>query len=351
MGDDAWVSVQSTVPRLRTQRLLLREWRDADRGPFAALNADPEVMALFPAQLTRAESDALVDRMIAGWAADGFGLLAVERTGDGAFLGFTGLGVPAWAPLAAPEIGWRLARFAWGHGYATEAARAALRFGFTALDLPEIVSYTTVANRRSRRVMERIGMTHDPAADFDHPRLPDGHPLRPHVTYRLARQTWRRLQAMDKTILLDDIRRAHAALEAAVAALDDDALMAAAPDMPGWTRKDVLAHVEWWTGHSAGIVEALLEGREPYPTDDSPFDIDIHNAKLLAESRARSIEDVRDGEAAAYRRVVAAVERASEADLAEPGRFPWLGSEALSQTVAADTSSHYAEHLPHLSPG
>ena len=312
-------------------------------------------MALFPAQLTRAESDALVDRMIAGWAADGFGLWAVERLGDGAFLGFTGLGVPDWAPLAAPEIGWRFARFAWGHGCATEAAQAALRFGFAAIDLPEVVSYTTVANLRSRRVMERIGMTRDLAADFEHPRLPDGHPLRPHVTYRLARGRGGATRgvgckSMDKMTLLDDIRSTHAALEAAVAALDDDALMAAARDMPGWTRKDVLAHVEWWTGHSAGIVEALLEGREPYPTDDTPFDIDSHNAKLLAESRARSIEDVRNGEAAAYRRVVAAVVRASEADLAEPGRFPWLGGEALARTVASDTSEHYVEHLPHLAP-
>ncbi len=155
---------------------------------------------------------------------------------------------------------------------------------------------------------------------------------------------------MDKMTLLDDIRRTHAELEAAVAALDDDALMAAAPNMPGWTRKDVLAHVEWWTGHSAGIVKALLEGREPYPADDTPFDIDIHNAKVLAESRARSIEDVRNGEAVAYRRVVAAVEQASEADIAEPTRFPWLGDEALGQTVASDTSTHYVEHLPHLAP-
>ena len=155
---------------------------------------------------------------------------------------------------------------------------------------------------------------------------------------------------MDKLTLLDDIRRTHAAIEAAVAALDDDALMAAAPDMPGWTRKDVLAHVEWWTEHSAGIVEALLADREPYPTDGTPFDIDVHNAKVLAASRARSIEDVRDGEAVAYRRVVAAVEQASEADLAEPGRFPWLGGEALARTVASDTSEHYVEHLPHLAP-
>jgi ribosomal-protein-alanine N-acetyltransferase len=181
---------EPAVPRLHTDRLLLREWRDADRKPFAALNADPEVMEHFPAPLTREESDAFVDRMIARWTADGFGLWAVERASDGAFLGLTGLAVPAWAPEPSVEVGWRFARSAWGRGYATEAAGAAVRFGFEVLGLAEIVSYTTPGNVRSRRVMERLGMTRDPAGDFLHPRLPEGHPIRPHVTYRLSRDAW-----------------------------------------------------------------------------------------------------------------------------------------------------------------
>jgi len=153
---------------------------------------------------------------------------------------------------------------------------------------------------------------------------------------------------MDKTALLADIRRTHAAFETAAGRLEGAAFMTQIPDMDQWTRKDVLAHVAWWSEHSAGIVEALLAGREPYVRDGSPFDIDVHNARVLAESRARSLEEVRQGEADAYRRVVAAVEAAGEADLFEPGRFAWLGGEPLARAVAADTSEHYAEHLPHL---
>jgi RimJ/RimL family protein N-acetyltransferase len=181
------------IPRLETARLLLREWRDADREPFAAMNADPRVMEHFPNRLTTLESDALIDRMIERWMGDGFGLWAVERQGDGRFLGFTGFAAPTFEAHFTPavEIGWRFAVEAWGHGYATEAARAALRFGFEDLDLAEIVSFTVPANVRSRAVMERIGMTRDPADDFDHPRIPEGNPLRHHVLYRLARQRWR----------------------------------------------------------------------------------------------------------------------------------------------------------------
>ena len=155
---------------------------------------------------------------------------------------------------------------------------------------------------------------------------------------------------MDKASLLADIRRHHAELEAAATSLGSAALLSDAPGMPGWTRKDILAHVQWWNEHSARVAEALLAGREPYARDGSPFDIDVHNAKILADSRERSLEDVRRGEAEAYRRVVAAVEAASEADLFERGRFGWLGGEALASTVAADTSEHYVEHLPHLAP-
>ena len=180
------------VPELATARLRLRGWRDADRDPWAALNADPEVMAHFPTTLTRATSDRLVDLTMDGWAENGFGLWAMERVEDGLFLGFTGLSRPSFEAHFTPavEVGWRLARHAWGHGFATEAARAALAFGFETLGLEEIVSFTVPANARSRAVMERIGMHHDPADDFDHPKLPEGHLLRPHVLYRLRRTEW-----------------------------------------------------------------------------------------------------------------------------------------------------------------
>jgi RimJ/RimL family protein N-acetyltransferase len=180
------------IPRLMTDRLLLREWRDEDRQPFAELNADPRVAEFLGQPLDRAASDALVDRIVAHWAADGHGQWAVERVEDGGFLGFTGLAAPSFETAFTPcvEVGWRFAATAWGHGYATEAARAALRFGFEDLDLDEIVSFTTVANVRSRAVMERLGMTSDPADDFDHPRLKADDPLRPHVLYRLGRATW-----------------------------------------------------------------------------------------------------------------------------------------------------------------
>jgi RimJ/RimL family protein N-acetyltransferase len=193
---------------LRTARLVLRAWRDEDLAPFAALNADPVVMEHFPAPLSRAESDAFGARVRSEMAERGFGLWAVELPGVAPFVGFTGLAVVRFdAPFAratahAPrsgarrrpqaneviEIGWRLAREHWGRGYAPEAARAALAHGFGALGLAEIVSFTAVGNFRSRRVMEKIGMTHDPAGDFDHPSLPAGHRLRRHVLYRIRRR-------------------------------------------------------------------------------------------------------------------------------------------------------------------
>jgi RimJ/RimL family protein N-acetyltransferase len=177
------------IPRLATERLLLREWRDVDREPFAEMNGDPRVMEHFPAVSIRTESDALVDRIVAHWQEDGYGLWAIERTSDGVFLGFTGLAAPVDVPGMPPfvEVGWRFAIEAWGHGYATEAARAAVTWGFDVLRLDEIASWTTTANARSRAVMERIGMTHDPVDDFDHPRLPEGHLQRRHVMYRLRR--------------------------------------------------------------------------------------------------------------------------------------------------------------------
>lgn len=184
------------VPEIRTARLVLRGWLHADRKPFAAMNADPEVMRHFPSTLSKAASDRLVNAIAEGWAEHGFGLWAVERLEDGRFLGFTGLSRPAFdAPfMPAVEVGWRLVRDAWGRGYATEAALAAVAFGFESLGLDEIVSFTAPANERSRRVMERLGMTHDPDDDFDHPKLPEDHPLRRHVLYRLSRPAWEALR-------------------------------------------------------------------------------------------------------------------------------------------------------------
>lgn len=173
--------------RIETDRLILRGWREADRAPFAALNADPEVMRHFPAPLSREESDAAMDRQTVRIARDGLGFLAMERRADGAFLGFAGLArVPFEAPFApAVEIGWRLVRAHWGRGYATEAARACLARGFEAHGLPEIVSFTTRANLRSAAVMERLGMIRDPSGDFDHPQVPEG-PLKRHILYRVT---------------------------------------------------------------------------------------------------------------------------------------------------------------------
>jgi RimJ/RimL family protein N-acetyltransferase len=174
---------------LRTERLILRDWREEDLEPFAALNADPAVMEFFPAVLSRAESDAAAARIRAELAERGFGLWAVEARGVAPFLGFTGLSVPRFGAHFTPcvEIGWRIAREHWGHGYAPEAARAALAFGLERLALPEIVSFTAAGNARSRRVMEKLGMTRDAADDFDHPNLPPGHRLRRHVLYRVRR--------------------------------------------------------------------------------------------------------------------------------------------------------------------
>lgn len=177
------------TPVLRTERLILREWRDSDKIPFAELNANSEVMQFMPKHLSRDESDALVQRIEDHFAQNGFGLWAVEILGGGPFIGFVGLSIPRFRTSFTPcvEIGWRLARHAWGNGYATEAAHRALRFGFAELELSEIVSFTVPHNLRSRRVMERLGMRHNPAEDFDHPLLAETDPLRRHVLYRLAK--------------------------------------------------------------------------------------------------------------------------------------------------------------------
>ena len=174
---------------LRTERLLLRSWRPADLEPFAAMNADPQVMEFLPKCLTRPESDALATRINDGFIEHGFGLWAVELPGEAEFAGFIGLSVPRFEAHFTPcvEVGWRLAYEFWGRGYATEGAQAALAYGFETLGLEEIVSLTTVTNERSRRVMEKLGMKRDPADDFEHPILPEGHPLRPHVLYRIRK--------------------------------------------------------------------------------------------------------------------------------------------------------------------
>lgn len=172
---------------LRTERLLLRRWRAADYAPFAALNADPRVMEHFPALLTRAESDSRLERLEAHFEQHGFGLWAVEIPNVAPLAGFIGLNIPIFESHFTPcvEIGWRLAADCWGHGYATEGAQAALKFAFDELGLPEVVSYTVPANVRSCRVMEKLGLQHDPRGDFDHPLLPAGHRLRRHVLYRI----------------------------------------------------------------------------------------------------------------------------------------------------------------------
>ena len=166
----------------------MREWQPTDRVPFAELSADAEVMRHFPAPMRRAESDALVDRILADFERRGWGLWALEERATGRFLGFTGLApVRFEAPFTpATEVGWRLRRDAWGRGFASEAARAALSVAFACdgLALEEVVSFTARGNQRSRAVMRRIGMKRDAAGDFDHPALPEGHPLRRHVLYR-----------------------------------------------------------------------------------------------------------------------------------------------------------------------
>ena len=182
-----------SIPVLRTARLLLRGWEEEDLADFAALNSDPRVMALLSGRLSRSESDALVQRMRSRFEASGFGWWAVEAPGRARLVGAVGILAPRFSAHFTPcvEIGWRLAAQHWGQGYATEAARAALRFGFESLGLDEIVAFTMPHNLRSRAVMERLGMTRRDADDFDHPLFEQAHPLSRHVLYRLRRDAWR----------------------------------------------------------------------------------------------------------------------------------------------------------------
>ena len=174
-------------PEIRTERLLMRRWRDSDRAPFAAMNADPEVMRYFPAPQEHAESDRSIDRFEQRFDEQGFGLWALEVLVTGDFIGFTGLNpMPDGVPGAGEqEVGWRLARHAWNRGYATEAARVAIEVGLIRLGLPVIWSMTAVLNVPSQRVMQRLGMVRYRV--FDHPRVEVGHALRPHVVYRIEK--------------------------------------------------------------------------------------------------------------------------------------------------------------------
>jgi ribosomal-protein-alanine N-acetyltransferase len=179
---------------IETERLILRPWRESDFAPFAALNADPEVMEFFPDTLSRADSDALALRMKERIETQGLGFFAVEVKGGPGFIGMVGPSVPYYgAELPCgpcTEVGWRLSREAWGKGYASEAAAASLDFAFDILGRDEVVSFTAVQNQRSQAVMRRIGMTRDASGDFDHPLLPEGHRLLRHVLYRISRKTW-----------------------------------------------------------------------------------------------------------------------------------------------------------------
>ncbi len=176
---------------METERLRLRRWHESDREPFAELNADPVVMEYFTSTRTRVESDDLIDRIEAHFDQTGFGLWAVDVVASSEFAGYVGLWPPNFDAhfIPAVEVGWRLARRFWGQGFAPEAARAAVADGFQRLELDEIVSFTSATNLKSRRVMEKIGMTRDPSDDFEHPNVPAGDPLKPHVLYRISPST------------------------------------------------------------------------------------------------------------------------------------------------------------------
>ncbi|MCA9521887.1 MAG: GNAT family N-acetyltransferase [Myxococcales bacterium] len=184
-GDRAMTTIE-------TERLLLRQWRDEDYEPFYQLNSDPRVMEHFPALQTREQSDGGAQRLRSFIDECGWGLWATEVKGGAPFIGFIGLNRPRFEAHFTPcvEIGWRLAYEHWSRGYATEGARAALRFAFESLSLDEIISMTVVANRRSRNVMEKLGMVRDPEGDFDHPLIPAGHRTQRHVLYRISRAEW-----------------------------------------------------------------------------------------------------------------------------------------------------------------
>lgn len=174
---------------LPTERLILRRWRDADRPLLAAIHADPLVMATLGPPMSRAQSDTTIERIEQGFAERGYGWWCVEVVGGPVCIGWVGLGHPEFEASFTPctEIGWRIASGEWGKGYAVEAARTVLQHAFGRLGLDEVVAFTAAINTKSRRVMEKLDMVHDLFADFDHPRLEPGDPLRPHALYRIAR--------------------------------------------------------------------------------------------------------------------------------------------------------------------
>jgi RimJ/RimL family protein N-acetyltransferase len=180
---------------IATERLILRPWAERDREAFAAMNADPAVMAHFPKVLDRSESDALLSRLMDRWRGEDIAFGAAERRSDGALVGMFGLARVLFpGPVeGAVEIGWRLVRAHWGRGYATEAARAWLAHGFDVMRLREVVAFAVPENRASHAVMERFEMTRDPARDFLHPNLPEGHPLRAHMVWAIGREAWRQV--------------------------------------------------------------------------------------------------------------------------------------------------------------
>jgi RimJ/RimL family protein N-acetyltransferase len=182
-----WIIRAVNQMSISTERLTLRSWRDFDREPFARMNADPRVMEFLRGPLAPEESDAMLNGIEAHFNQHGLGLWAAELRRERTFIGFIGLEIPQFEAHYTPcvEIGWRLSAEHWGQGLATEGAHAVIGYAFQSLGLNEIVATTVPANIRSRRVMEKLGMTHNPADDFDHPLLPEGHPLRRHVLYRL----------------------------------------------------------------------------------------------------------------------------------------------------------------------
>lgn len=181
------------IPELKTPRLLLRAWRSEDEAPYAELNADPEVMRFLLGPQAREQSDAQIKSFREHVEREGFGRWAVEVPGVAPFVGMVGLAVVPYSAHFTPavEVAWRLARAHWGKGYASEAARAALDFGFEKAGLKEIVALTVPANLRSQAVMQRLGMTRDPVDDFDHPKVPAGHELQRHVLYRMTSANWK----------------------------------------------------------------------------------------------------------------------------------------------------------------
>ena len=190
-------SLRGVIEELATKRLTLRRWQASDREPFRRMNADVQIMEFMPSRLTPEESGRIADRIEAHFEEHGFGLFAAEYRENRRFIGFIGLAVVNFVAAFTPcvEIGWRLDREYWGYGLATEGAREVLRYAFESLGLNEVVSFTVPTNLRSRGVMERLGMMRDCDADFEHPKVPEGHALRHHVLYRIDRETWR--QATD----------------------------------------------------------------------------------------------------------------------------------------------------------